>query len=264
MIERSERVGGACVADVATVNGRSQRYALGASVLGLMQEFVFRETGLASRLQTFVPDHAKRVYFPDASASAWIHRDPDELERELANTWGERGDVAGFRADEARVIAYLQDGYRRAVPPSLDEAQSTLGADLARLWITGSAVDLLDSYFTAEHTKIYMGMTVTESGPVSLQEPYSAFTIPLMDSGSIFDGYYGFVRDGLWRLTEELATINGELGVDLQLGGKVAAVDTGRKVVHFERDGTTASVPYDHLLLATDPLTAAHLVGDQA
>ena len=36
MIERSERVGGACVSEVATVNGQAQRYALGASVLGLM------------------------------------------------------------------------------------------------------------------------------------------------------------------------------------------------------------------------------------
>ena len=123
MIERSERVGGACVSEVATVNGQSQRYALGASVLGLMQEFVFRETGLDRRLETFVPDHAKRVYFPDASASAWIHRDPAKLERELANSWSERGDVAGFRADETRVVAYLQDGYRRAVPPSLGEAE---------------------------------------------------------------------------------------------------------------------------------------------
>src|SRR6185503_4070019 len=155
MIERSERVGGACVSEVATVNGRSQRYALGASVLGLMQEFVFRETGLGSQLETFVPDHAKRVYFPDASASVWIHRDPAELERELANTWGERGNVAGFRADEARVVAYLQDGYRRAVPPSLSEAELALGTELVRLWITGSATDLLDHYFTAEHTKIY-------------------------------------------------------------------------------------------------------------
>ena len=50
MIERSERVGGACVSEVATVNGQSQRYALGASVLGLMQDFVFRETGLAARV----------------------------------------------------------------------------------------------------------------------------------------------------------------------------------------------------------------------
>src|SRR6185295_11914230 len=219
---------------------QSQRYALGASVLGLMQDFVFRETGLADRLGTYVPDQPKRVHFPDASASAWIYRDPDQLQRELADRWGERGDVAGFRADEARVIAYLQDGYRRPIPPSLDEAQSTLGNDLTRLWITGSAVDLLDHYFTAEHTKIYMGMTVTESGPVSLREPYSAFTVPLMDSGSIFDGYYGFVRDGLWRLTEELGQLNRELGVETCLGSRVSGIDVERGEIEYDRAGATA------------------------
>jgi phytoene dehydrogenase-like protein len=261
MIERSERVGGACVSEVATVNGRSQRYALGASVLGLMQDFVFRDTGLADRLETYVPDQPKRVYFPDDAASAWIYRDPAWLHRELAARWGERGDVAGFRADEARVVAYLQDGYRRAAPPSLAEAELALGGELVRLWITGSATDLLDHYFTAEHTKIYMGMTVTESGPVSLHEPYSAFTIPLMDSGSIFDGYYGFVRDGIWRVTEELAELNRELGVDAHLGATVSAIDIGKGEVEYHRAGARVTAGFDQLVLATDPLTAARLVG---
>jgi phytoene dehydrogenase-like protein len=264
MIERAERVGGACVSEMATVNGRSQRYALGASVLGLMQDFVFRETGLAGRVETYVPDQAKRVYFPDDAASAWIYRDPARLQRELAHKWGERGDVAGFRADEARVVAYLQDGYRRAGPPSLNEAEMTLGADLTRLWITGSAADLLDHYFTAEHTKVYMGMTVTESGPVSLHEPYSAFTLPLMDSGSIFDGYYGFVKDGIWRVTEELAALNRELGVDVHLGSTVAAVDAEQGELEYRESGRTATAQFDRLLLATDPLTAARLLGEDA
>jgi phytoene dehydrogenase-like protein len=44
MIERAHRVGGACVSEVAEVDGVSQQYALGASVLGLMQDFVFEET----------------------------------------------------------------------------------------------------------------------------------------------------------------------------------------------------------------------------
>ena len=262
MIERAERVGGACVSEVATVDGQSQRYALGASVLGLMQDFVFRETGLADRVQTFVPEQPKRVYFPDDSTSAWIYRDPARLQRELTDKWGEHGDVAGFRADEARVIAYLQNGYRRAVPPSLAEAEQTLGAELTRLWITGPAADLLDHYFIAEHTKVYMGMTVTESGPVSLHEPYSAFTLPLMDSGSIFDGYYGFVGDGIWRITEELAALNHGLGVELHLCSTVAGVDAGKGMLEYDQRGTTEQVSFDHLLLATDPLTAARLLGD--
>ena len=44
-----------------------------------------------------------------------------------------------------------------------------------------------DSYFTSNKTKLYMGMTVIESGPASIYDPGTAFTIPLMDSGSVYD-----------------------------------------------------------------------------
>jgi len=262
LVERASRVGGACISELASVNGQSQRYALGASVLGLMPDFIFRETGLADRLETFVPSHAKRVYFPDPKASAWIHRNPNQLERELREKWGERGDVAGFRHDEAKVVAYLQNGYRTATAPDLSSARDALGEALTRLWITGSAADLLNHYFSAERTKIYMGMTVTESGPVSLHEPYSAFTLPVMDSGSVFDGYYGFVREGIWRVTEELARINREIGVDIRLGCQVEQVHPDRGELRYSQSGVTHALFFDHLVLATDPLAAARMVGD--
>ena len=262
LLERAERVGGACISGEATVEGRTQQYALGASVLGLMQDFIFRDTGLADRLETFVPSSAKRVYFPTPGASAWIHRDPSQLDHEFRTRWGEQGDAAAFRTDEARVVAYLQGGFRTATPPTVESARDALGDTLTRLWITGSAVDLLDHYFTAERTKIYMAMTVTESGPVSLAEPYSAFTLPLMDSGSVFDGYYGFVKPGLWRLTEELGAIDREIGVDIRLGARVERVDPERAVVQFSVDGTSRVEPFDHLVVATEPLTAARLMGD--
>jgi phytoene dehydrogenase-like protein len=264
LLERAPRAGGACVFETATVDGRSQRYALGASVLGLMPDFIFRETGLAERLQTYVPSSAKRIYFPDPAASAWIHRDPAALDRELHQRWGEKGDVSGFRRDEGRVVAYLQEGYRSATPPRLDEARERLGETLTRLWITGSAMELLDHYFSADRTKIYMAMTVTESGPVSLQEPYSAFTLPVMDSGSVFDGYYGFVRDGIWRVTEELAQINRELGVQTRLGATVEAVDPERGTLEYSADGEKATLAFDQCVFATDPLAAARMVGDTA
>ncbi len=264
LLERAPRPGGACVFETATVNGRSQRYALGASVLGLMPDFIFRETGLAERLQTYVPSSAKRVYFPDSKASAWIHRDPAALDTELHQRWGEKGDVSGFRRDEARVVAYLQEGYRSATPPRLDEARERLGETLTRLWITGSAMELLDHYFSADRTKIYMAMTVTESGPVSLHDPYSAFTLPVMDSGSVFDGYYGFVRDGIWRVTEELAQINAELGVQIKLGASVGAVDPERGRLEYSVDGRTEVLAFDQCVFATDPLSAARMVGDTA
>ena len=261
LIERTDRVGGACVSEIATVNGRSQSYALGASVLGLMQDFVWQETGLARRLQTYVPNQPKRVYFPNGR-HAWIYRDAQQLQQELADQWDEQGDVAAFRADEARVVTFLQEGYKMAVPPTLATAQEQLGKTLTQLWITGTAYDLLNHYFTAGQSKIYMGMTITESGPVSLHEPYSAFTLPLMDSGSVFDGYYGFVRPGIWRVTEELGQILREQGVDIRLDSRVLAVEPAQGKLRYEQDGHEQTADFDHLILATDPVTAVHLLND--
>ncbi len=98
-------------------------------------------------------------------------------------------------------------------------------------------MELLDHYFSADRTKIYMAMTVTESGPVSLHDPYSAFTLPVMDSGSVFEGYYGFVRDGIWRVTEELAEINADLGCEIKLGATVEAVDPERGTLEYSAEG---------------------------
>jgi phytoene dehydrogenase-like protein len=264
VLERNDRVGGACVSAVAEVNGIRQPYALGASVLGLMQDFVFQETGLKKRLKTFVPSHPKIIFFPKDNTPTFLYRDPKMLERELAAKWGEQGSTEAFRSDEAQLIKYLQKGYREATPPTFPEAEAALGKELARLWISGSANDLLDHYFTSERTKVYMAMTVTESGPVSLHEPYSAFTIPLMDSGSVFGGYYGFVEGGIWRITEELGRINNEIGVETRLSCRVQNVDTARSVIHYESRGQQHDLPYDHLILATDPMTAAKLVGTES
>ena len=262
LVERAERVGGACVPATADVDGISQPYALGASVLGLMQDFVFEETGLAERLQTFVPDHAKFVFFPGDEEPTWIHRDPAALDKELAEKWGEQGEVEAFRADEAAVVHFLQTGYRSAIPPSLSDATAMLGDTLTSLWISGSARQLVDHYFTSERSKMYMAMTITESGPVSLDDPYSAFTLPLMDSGSIFDGYYGFVKGGIWQISSELGAINANLGVTTQLGSWLVDVDTAGGRATVEQGGKESVIEFDYLVLGTDPLTAARLVGD--
>lgn len=264
VLDRGERVGGACIAATAEIGRQRLDYALGASVLGLMQDFVFEETGLAQRLQTFVPTHPKLVVFPDDDEPTRIFRDPAQLDQELAQRWGERGDVESFRADEARVVSFLQQGYREARPPSLADAVSVLGQKLTDLWISGSAYDLLDHYLTAEKSKVYMAMTVTESGPVSLYAPYSAFTLPLMDSGSIFGGYYGFVKGGIWKITEELGRINAELGVTTYLSAEANGVDTAKGTLAFESDGEAQSLPFEHLLFATDPVTAITLAGTDA
>jgi hypothetical protein len=128
------------------------------------------------------------VFFPGIEQPTRIYDDESQAAREFADKWGEQGDLAAFRTDEDRVVRFLQAGYRAGQPPSVEDAVAELGADLTSLWITGSARNLLDHYLSAERTKAHFAMDVNESGPVSLSEPYSAFIIPIMSSGSVFGG----------------------------------------------------------------------------
>jgi phytoene dehydrogenase-like protein len=264
LLESKDRVGGACISETAEVNGNRQDYPLGATVLGLMQDYVWRDTGLADRLQAWAPGHPNLAFFPGADQPARIYHDASQLHREFADKWGERGDLTAFHTDEDRVVRFLQAGYRAGRPPSVEETVAELGADLTALWITGSANNLLDHYLTAERTKLYIAMNVTESGPVSLSEPYSAFIVPMMSSGSVFGGSYGFVRGGIWQITRELGNINMELGVDIVLSCVVQEVDTNTGIVRYENSSGTHSLHSDHVIFATDPQTAARLTGDSA
>jgi phytoene dehydrogenase-like protein len=264
LLERSDQVGGACVSETAVVDGIREDYALGASTLGLMQGFVWHETGLADRLQIWAPSHPDLVYFPGTGQPVRIYADATLAAREFADNWGETGDLAAFYADEARVVRFLQSGYRAGRPPTVEDTVANLGADLAALWITGNARDLLDHYLTAEQTKVHLAMSVPESGPVSLSEPYSAFIIPMMSSGSVFGGDYGFVRGGIWQITRELGRINRELGVNLVLSCQVEVVDATNGMVRYQDPAGAQSIDSDHVIFATDPRTAARLTGDPA
>jgi len=264
LLERNNRVGGACVSETVVVQGIRQEYALGATTLGLMQDFIWRETGLADRLQGWAVTHPDLVFFPGIEQPTRIYSDTSQAAREFADKWGEQGDLAAYRADEDRVVRFLQAGYRAGQPPSVEDAVAKLGADLTSLWITGSARTLLDHYLSAERTKVYIAMMVSENGPVALSEPYSAFIIPIMSSGSVFGGNYGYVRGGIWQITDELGRINQELGVDLVLSCTVHEVDTQTGIIRYENSTGPQTLHSDHLVFATDPQTAARLSGDSA
>ncbi|MDP3645959.1 MAG: NAD(P)/FAD-dependent oxidoreductase [bacterium] len=260
-IEKKERVGGACYSARVEIEGRELVYPAGATVLGMMQDFVYKETGLANRLQIFAPDCAKIVFLPSFRNPLLVYDDPTLLAKELARTTGERGDVEGFRRDSDLVVAFLREGYRKAEVPTLESACERLGPELTKLWITGSAQDLLDHYFTSDAVKVYMGMTVIESCGTSYHAPFSAFTIPLMDSGSIFDGYWGFVKGGLWKLTETLGDINREIGVDVVTSAEVTSVDPKSGYITYRKGHDEESLVAKHIVFGTDPLTAGRLVG---
>ena len=264
VLEKKNYVGGACVKDSTIINGKKIDFAQGATVLGMMPNFIYKETGLSKKIKTFCPENPKLVYFENDNTPTRIFRDITLLEKELKDKWNEKGDVKAFRNDENKVIEFIQKIYKEGTPPNLDQAVNEIGKDLTKLWIKGSAKELLDHYFTSEKTKVYMGMTVIESSPSSYNEKGTSFTIPLMDSGSIFGGYWGFVKQGIWKISDELLELNNELGVETILNSEINDIDTNKGRISYTNNNLDSKIYYDYLLFCTDPLTPTKILNDNS
>jgi phytoene dehydrogenase-like protein len=264
VLEKKNYVGGACVKDSTIINGKKIDFAHGATVLGMMPNFIYKETGLSKKIKTFCPKNPKLVYFENDNTPTRIFRDITLLEKELKDRWNEKGDVKAFRNDENKVIEFIQKIYKEGTPPNLDQAVNEIGKDLTKLWIKGSAKNLLDHYFTSEKTKVYMGMTVIESSPSSYNEKGTSFTIPLMDSGSIFGGYWGFVKQGIWKISDELLKLNNELGIETILNSEINDIDTNKGKISYTNNNLDSKIYYDYLLFCTDPLTPKKILNDNS
>ena len=264
VLEKKNYVGGACVKDSTIINGKKIDFAQGATVLGMMPNFIYKETGLSKKIKTFCPENPKLVYFENDNTPTRIFRDITLLEKELKDKWNEKGDVKAFRNDENKVIEFIQKIYKEGTPPNLDQAVNEIGKDLTKLWIKGSAKELLDHYFTSEKTKVYMGMTVIESSPSSYNEKGTSFTIPLMDSGSIFGGYWGFVKQGIWKISDELLKLNNELGIETILNSEINDIDTNKGRISYTNNNLDSKIYYDYLLFCTDPLTPKKILNDNS
>ena len=262
LLEKKDVTGGACAVDVVNFDGVDYQFACGASVLGFMQDFVFQETGLADRLSVHSPSHPEVVFFEGDETPCLMYEDADELAEEVRHKWGEKGDVKGFLRDLNLLVDFICDGYKRAQVPTIEFAIECLGQELTDLWISGTARDLLMKYFTSEKMRLFYAIDVVESGPVSLDSPYSAFSIALMATGTVFDGGWGFVRGRIWELSEALRDINRELGVHILTSVEAVKVSAKPASVTYRlQDSTQCALFADHIIFATDPINAARISG---
>ena len=107
-------------------------------------------------------------------------------------------------------------------------------------------------------------MTVIESSPSSYNEKGTSFTIPLMDSGSIFGGYWGFVKQGIWKISDELLELNNELGIETILNSEINDIDTNKGRISYTNNNLDSKIYYDYLLFCTDPLTPTKILNDNS
>ena len=260
VIEKNNHTGGACTYKTKIIKNQTIDYAYGATVLGMMPNFIFNETGLSKNVKIFAPKHPKLVYFPDSKESTRIYQDYKKLDKEIKNKWGEKGNLESFRMDEDKVVDFIREGCRKGETPTLEKARNSLGQALTDLWIKGSAKNLLDHYFSSDKTKIYMGMTAIESGSSSIKNNGTAFTIPLMDSGSVFNGYWGYVKGGIWQISHEITKINKKIGVHFHMSSNISSIDSNKMKISFKKENKNHEIDYDYLIFATDPITPSKIL----
>ena len=122
LIEKNNYIGGACIKDTIEYNKEKIFYPKGATVLGMMQKFIFDQTGLKKNIELFYPKSPKLVYFPNDTEPTKIYQNVEDLKKELKEKWNEHGDVEAFRNDENKVIDYLQKIYKNGDSPNIEKA----------------------------------------------------------------------------------------------------------------------------------------------
>ncbi len=260
VIEREPAIGGAGRSGFIRIEGREYEYPLGATLLGMMQRFVFEDLGLDKLAGTGASPHPSLYKFGSAPRPFFFHSDPERLRKEFeSHGWNALG-LEEFEGDLASVVDYIHDGFRHGRPPTIEEAEDRLGRETASLWIRGSARDLLENYFVDERMKISFGHGVTESGPVEYTLPGTAFTVPLLESGSVFGGKWGYVRGGMGNFLRLIGFVCREAGVEIVTGADVLQVEAEKGLCRYLLYGAMRKRQADHIVFATDPMTAAKIL----
>ncbi len=133
LLERKKEVGGACSFDTLTYNTKQYRYANGATMLGMMQDFIFKETGLDKYLQIYCSDHPEIIYFESDNSHCLFYDEIRSLTKELKEKWNEQGNLKLFFEDFEKIRAFLIRGFRKARVPTLQQANKELGKKLTSL-----------------------------------------------------------------------------------------------------------------------------------
>ncbi|MDO8511007.1 MAG: FAD-dependent oxidoreductase [Nanoarchaeota archaeon] len=265
LFERTKEIGGAARKSTVQIDGEMREYPLGATVFGHMRRFLFERTGLDRRVTIGASPHPGEYQF--LSDTHPIHPFDSDGLAEMCEVWGETGDVDGFNDGLGSVVQFLGRCYDQAQVPTLEMARTELGAAQVASFITGDAKSLMDAYLTSEKAKVVFAKGVVESGPVGLTEPWSALNLALADTGNVLgDGRWGYVKGGIWQITNALAAINRELGVEIGVDRHIYGVDMKKsRLYYIERENGDLSddecdFDFDHIIFATDPLTAARMV----
>jgi phytoene dehydrogenase-like protein len=268
VLERRERLGGACTLERPFPDGRFVVSPC-AYVVGLLDELVISELGLRARgFQCFVADPNLWVPFEDGTAfGQWL--DDARTERNLRDLGVVPKDIEGYWAYE-----HLFDEIRRKLrtgardtwvgeTPTRAEIEELLGGEQTMLDVVFSAsiAEVLDDHMSDQRLKDALfgqGVIAAYGGP----KDAGTASIKLMHYQGDLEGQgpvWGYVQGGMGMVSFALADAAQEAGAVLACGVPVAAIEPQDGVVL--EDGTR--IRARTVLCNADPKVALSLLEGQ-
>jgi phytoene dehydrogenase-like protein len=241
VLERRERLGGACTLERPFPEEPDFVVSPCAYVVGLLDEVVIRELELERHGYRVTPaDPNSFSPLPDGSSMAEFIDHGATVDHMRSQGFSDR-DIRGFEAYED-VFKRLRLALRRGPEgdtwqrpsPSRAELERILGGDpeLISILFEDSIADVLDRYFDDQRLKDALwgqGVIGTFAGP---RDPGTA-SIHLMHSQGDLQGLgsvWGYVEGGMGRISFAIAQAAIEAGAVIAAGVEVAEISPGEGV----------------------------------
>ena len=227
VLERSDRIGGACV---TTELIPGFKVSMAAQVLGMLRQRIIEDLelerhGLRFRFrdpETFVPfPDGKHVFFyPDAARTVAEHRaDRAQGCRGLRSL---RGIHDRDRSDRRRLHA--------SAPAFVAEFAAAFtgpdGPDMLNCVLFASIADYLERFFKSDYVKgpmAYGAMSGSDQSPYAAGTAFSKFYHAAADLGGRF-GCWAIVEGGMGSVTKALASALRAHGGEIRLEAPVAQI----------------------------------------
>ena len=241
VLERSERLGGACTLERPFEDAQGYVISPCAYVVGLLDEVVIRELELERHGYRVTPaDPNLWCPLPDGASLA-EYLDPERTEAHLREQGFAERDIRGLeRYEDAfnRLRLALRRGSAgdtwQGPSPSRAELERALGGDreLISILFEDSIADVLDRYIDDErikHALFGQGVIGTFAGP---RDPGTASIKLMHHQGDLLGlgSVWGYVEGGMGRVSFAIAQAALEAGATIAAGVPVAEILPGEGV----------------------------------
>jgi len=253
VLERNQRLGGACTLERPFEDAPSYIVSPCAYVVGLLDEVVIRELELERHGYRVTPaDPNLWCPLPDGSSLAKF-LDPAHTAAHMREQGFSDRDIRGLEAYEAtfeRLRLALRKGVAgdtwQAPSPSRAEIERILDGDseLISILFEDSIADVLDRYIDDErlkHALFGQGVTGTFAGP---RDPGTASIKLMHHQGDLLGlgSVWGYVEGGMGRVSFAIAQAALEAGATIAAGTPVAEIVPGEGVRTADGDFLSAPV----------------------